>query len=109
MKMVALLVCVFSSFSSLAGYNANFSGRITHVLTYTYTPLILIRLEGQPSSHPVCGSLDYLAIDGNTPDSIRMQVLSRVMTAYTTGEVINIGYDKEGDCVGSRIRVHRVG
>lgn len=104
----ALCLAILPMFTH-AGYNANFSGKITQVLTYTASAQILIRVEGQPSTHPQCTQLDFLAIDAATPDNVRQIVLSRIMMAYASGETVNIGYDKEGGCVGGRIKVYRVG
>lgn len=110
MKRIVLILCVLLvPVFSHAGYNANFRGKVTQVLTYTTSAQILIRVEGQPSTHPQCTQLDYLAIDAATADNVRQIVLSRLMMAYASGETVNIGYDKEGGCVGGRIRVYRVG
>lgn len=106
---VFIAINVFFSSFAFAGYNANFKGKITHVLTYTYSTQILVRVEGQPSSHPECSRFDYLIVDPATPDNIREMVLSRLLTAYATGEVVNIGYDKDSSCVSGRIKIFRVG
>ncbi|WP_370979954.1 hypothetical protein [Agaribacterium sp. ZY112] len=108
MKFCCVLFLLFFSFKSYAGYNANIVGKVTHVLTYTYTNHILIRLENQPSSHPACQT-DYFSIDASTPDATRQQVLSRLLLAYASGEPINIGYDAEGGCSHGRMKVYRVG
>jgi hypothetical protein len=110
MKKTILLgiVLTFSNLS-FAGYDANFSGKITNVLTYTGSTQVLIRVEGQPTSHPTCTRLDYLAIAPDISAESRNLVMSRILSAYVTGEKVNIGYDKTGGCVSSRIRVHRVG
>ncbi len=107
----ALLLVVVLTFSDLsfAGYDANFSGKITHVLTYPGTTKIYIRVEGQPTSHPVCTSLDYLSIPSDISAESRNLVMSRILSAYATGEKINIGYDKTAGCSDNRIRVYRVG
>lgn len=102
------LALVMLSAESHAGYNANMKGKVTNVVTYTYSTLIYFRLENQPQSHPQC-QVDYFAIDASTPDNIRQQVLSRLLTAYASGEAVNIGYDKEGGCSHGRIKVYRVG
>ncbi|QGX41532.1 hypothetical protein [Permianibacter aggregans] len=107
-RFLTVALIVLSSKAG-AGYNANFQGKITHVLTYTNSAQILIKVDGQPTSHPTCSTLDYLAIDADTPDSIRHQMLARILAAHASGEVVTIGYDKDGDCVGTRIRVYRVG
>lgn len=91
-----------------AGYNANIQGVVTKVLTYTGDGRIFLRLSNQPSSHPQC-STDYFSIDASVSDSVRSQLLARLLVAYSTGEVVNIGYDSQGDCSHGRIRVYRVG
>lgn len=105
--VVAALVIVGSS-PTLAGHNANMQGVVTDVLTYPLDGRIFFRLSNQPSSHPVC-TPDYFSIDASVPDSVRSQLLSRLLVAYTTGETITIGFDSQGDCSHSRIRVHRIG
>lgn len=107
----ALLVGMVLTFSKLsfAGYDANFSGKITHVLTYPGSTQILIRVEGQPTTHPTCTSLDHLSIASDISAESRSLVMSRILVAYTTGKAVNIGYDKTAGCVGNRIRVHRIG
>lgn len=94
---------------TFANYDANFSGKITHVLTYTHSDELLIRVEGQPTSHPICKSFDFMAIDISIPAERRQVVLSRIMLAYSLGEKVNIGYDSKDECIGSRIKVYRVG
>lgn len=103
-----LVITALFSISSHAGYNANMTGKVTQVLTYTCTDQIYFRLENQPKSHPSCG-VDFFSIDASIPEARRQQVLSRLLIAYASGTPINIGYDKEGDCSHGRIRVHRVG
>jgi hypothetical protein len=107
----SLLLGVILTFTNLsfAGYDANFSGKITNVLTYTGSTQILIRVEGQPTTHPACTSLNYLSIASDISAESRSLVMSRILSAYVTGEKVNIGYDKTSGCVGNRIRVHRVG
>ncbi len=108
-RLIAIVLVLSVSSYSHAGYNANFVGKITKVLTYPYSNEVLIRVEGQPTSHPTCTSLDYLSIAPDVTDAARQVVISRILMAYASGEAINIGYDKEGDCVSGRIRIHRVG
>lgn len=110
MKNILLIIALIAfSSSATAGYNANFKGKVTHVLTYTYSTQILVKVEGQPTTHPECSNLDYLIIDPATSDQIREIVLSRLLVAYTTGEEVNIGYDKDSSCVNGRIKIFRVG
>jgi hypothetical protein len=108
-KILLLGIALTFSKLSFAGYDANFSGKITNVLTYTGSTQILIRVEGQPTSHPTCTTLDFLSIAPDISTESRNLVMSRILSAYATGEKVNIGYDKTAGCVGSRIRVHRVG
>lgn len=110
MRAIFILVILgLISANSYAGYNANFKGEITHVLTYIDTKEILIRVEGQPTTHPTCTQLNYLSISTDD-DVIRQQILSRVLMAYASKEqLVNIGYDKEAGCVNGRIKVYRVG
>jgi len=108
-KIVLAILLTTLTLPAFAGYNANFRGTISAVLTYPGSTLILIRVSNQPTSHPECTSFDYLAIDPAISNESRQLVMSRLLLAFTTGENINIGYDKSGDCIGGRIRVHRVG
>ena len=102
------MILTFSELS-FAGYDANFSGKITHVLTYPGSTQILIKVKGQPTSHPTCTTLDYLSIAPDISNESRSLVMSRILSAYAIGESVNIGYDKTAGCVSGRIRVHRVG
>ncbi len=95
--------------SAHAGYDANFTGKVTQVITYSYSTLILIKVTGQPTKHAVCTNADFLAIANDVSAESRQLIMSRLMLAYATGEVVNIGYDKTGGCVDGRIRVYRVG
>lgn len=108
MKKLLLILVIFSS-SVYPNYDANFTGKVTHVLTYPYSKLILLKVEGQPTSHPICSSFDYLAIDTDVEPESRQMVLSRLLVAYTSGETINIGYDSKDECAGNRIKIYRVG
>ncbi|TQV77538.1 hypothetical protein FLL45_00350 [Aliikangiella marina] len=103
-----MLAIIFSS-DAFAGYNANFDGKVKRVITYTYSTQILIEVENQPTSHPECTVFGLMVIDPDTPDNIRQLVLTRLMTAYATGEVVTIGYDNKGSCVNGRMKVFRVG
>lgn len=102
---ILLFICVAPAF---AGYDANITSKVTQILTYTGSGSVLFRLVDQPNSHPAC-NFDYFSIDASVPVDQRRQLLSRLMLAYSLGENVNIGYDSQGDCSNSRIRVHRVG
>ncbi|QUJ68610.1 hypothetical protein KDD30_05720 [Photobacterium sp. GJ3] len=108
-KFVLFLAAVACSPSHVyAEYNANIRGVVTEVLTYTESNIILFRLNNQPASHPTCKP-GYFSVDASVPSETRHQVLSRLLTAYATGKLVNIGYDKDGTCSGTWIRTHRVG
>ena len=108
-KYLVCLSIMLLPVTTLANYDKNFTGRITHVLTYTHTNELLIRVEGQPTSHPKCSQFDYMAIDSSIPADRRQVVLSRILLAYTSGKPVNIGYDSKDECVGSRVKIYRVG
>ena len=101
-------ICIFCG-PLYAEYNANFRGEILEVLTYTDSTRILIKVENQPNQHPQCSKFDYLVIPSDIPAENRQIILSRILLAYASGEIVNIGYDKTGSCVGPRIRLYRVG
>jgi len=103
-NFIVITALALISSASVAGYDANIAGKVTHVLTYT-GPNIYVRLENQPNSHPACRK-DYFAIDGSLPADIRSQLLARLLLVYSTGEAVNIGYDSSGNCAHGRIRIH---
>lgn len=111
-KRVALIALGFYTAlfaaSSEADYNANMTGVVTEVLTYP-SGEILFRLANQPSSHPSCVMTDYFAIDTTANSAAVNRMYARLLSAHALGEAVNIGYDNQGDCVGGRIRVWRVG
>jgi len=96
------------SFTSQAAYNANMRGEIEGVYVYTDADHIYILLKNQPTSHPVCKP-NYFVIPASVPYERRQMLLSRLLTAFATKEVVNIGYDSAGGCANSYIQVHRVG
>lgn len=102
-------LAVFCTTPLYAGYNATMTGVVQLVVTYTDTDLILIRVQGQPTTHPECTSFDYLAMDPATSESRRQIMLSRLLAAQATKEPIAIGYDNLSGCVGGRIKIYRAG
>jgi hypothetical protein len=88
--------------------NAYISGKIAAILTYTYQDTVLIRLVNQPTSHPGCAATHF-AIAASTSEARRNRVLSRLITAFGTGETVVIGYDNAGNCADGYIRLERVG
>lgn len=99
---------IASSLFTLCPCN-NFQGKILEVLTYPYAKYILIRVEGQPTSHPVCTNFDYLLVGEDSDSESRQLVYGRLLLAFARGEVINIGYDSKDECLHSKIKVYRVG
>lgn len=90
-----------------AVYNANLLGVITDVLTYP-TGQLYLRLSNQPTSHPGCNPA-FFVVDETTPDAAMARLYARALSALHSGEVINIGFDGQGDCANGYIRVHRIG
>ncbi len=108
MKNIVIITILYvMSFQVFAGYDSNLSGVVTKVLTYA-SGRIYIVLENQPSSHPACEH-KFFAIDNTLSSDIRSQMLSRALVAFASKQVLNIGYDGEGDCANGKIRIHRLG
>lgn len=99
---------LFVSSNASAVYNANMSGVVTAVWTYTEHDTIYFQLSTQPATHPSCEPWAFV-IPSEVPADRRKALLARLMMAKATGETINIGYDNAGDCADGRIRAHRVG
>jgi hypothetical protein len=93
---------------ALANYDANLTSLVTEVLVYSDSNVILFRLAQQPASHPACIPT-YFALDSLIPEPRLSRLYARLLSAKSTGEPVNIGYDKTGDCSHSYIRAHRVG
>jgi hypothetical protein len=94
---------------SNAGYDANMSGTLVSVLTYTHTDSVYFRLVNQPGAHPFCNP-NYFVIGPEVSGDRRKALLARLLTAYATGESVNVGYDStSSDCSDGYIRPYRVG
>lgn len=107
-KLIAAFVFVMvASTEAFATYDANMAGKITQILTYP-DGQIYIRLENQPTSHNGCNPT-YFSISTDYSQLGVSRMLARAMTAYTTGETINIGYSANNDCSGPYIKIYRVG
>jgi hypothetical protein len=102
------LSTLLTSFNANAVYNANTTGVVTAVWTYTENDSIYFQLSNQPATHPSCEAWAFV-IPGDVSLDRRKALLARLMMAKVTGETINIGYDNTGDCADGRIRAHRVG
>jgi hypothetical protein len=107
--LVILLLSVIST-SAAGGYNNNMKGTPTAVLTYL-NGNILLRLDNQPASHPLCEHTYFAIVSDNEKGADRMY--ARLLAAYTQKQPINIGYDdgtRSGSvCASGYIKVHRVG
>ena len=99
---------LLASFSANAVYNANMTGVVIAVITYTDGDYIYFQLNNQPSTHPSCNP-GYFVITADVPADRRKALLAQLMLAKTTGATTQIGYDNAGDCANGYIRVHRVG
>lgn len=111
MKIREFIVCLlilFINTKAFAGYNSNIRGELEGVYVYTDHDAIYFRFKNQPTSHPSCKST-YFVISGSVPQERRDQLLSRLMLALASKELVNIGYDSQGNCASGYIRVHRVG
>lgn len=106
--LLCLILLTLNVKTASAGYDANITGVVTNVLTYTHADQVYFRIDNQPSTHPKC-KVTYFSIDASIPPERRAQVLSRLLTAHASGKPVNIGYDKTGDCSHGWIRAYRVG
>lgn len=114
-SLVLLFVGVLSTVTppypqSAAGYDANIGGKIVALFTYP-NGAVYIRLDTQPSTHPVCNPSYFAmspAASGHTETGVD-RMYARALTAFVAGQQINVGYDSQGNCVHSYIRVERVG
>jgi hypothetical protein len=102
-----IIFCLYSQPSS-AKYNDNMQGVLTGVYVYTDGDYIYFTLNNQPTSHPKCKS-NYFVIPSTVPQNRREMLLSRLLTAYSMKERVNIGYDNSVECANGYIKVHRVG
>lgn len=107
--MAALILAATAAgpVSAQNSYNANISGRVVEVLTYTEDATVLFTIDPMPTS-PQCGDR-YFRISRNLPLEMRQQVFSRLMAAYMNREVVNIGYDNQTCSPEGSFKVFRVG
>ncbi len=103
-----VLVMLAGTMPVSAGYDANMTGVIESVLTYSDASYVLFRLQNQPTSHPSCNPY-YFALSDSLPGDRLSRLTARLLTAYALGETITIGYDSLGNCAHTFIRGHRVG
>jgi len=107
MRILLGIILLIASISASAGYDKNLEGTITHIYTYP-TGLVLFKLSNQPSSHPGCNPV-YFAIATDVAESAANRMYSRLLTLHTTKTKAYIGYDSQGSCGNSYIRVHNIG
>lgn len=108
MNKVLIVLGLLISFTSLAAYNANMRGEIQGIYVYTDADHIYVILKNQPSNHHACNP-NYFVIPASVPYERRQMLLSRLLTAYASKEVVNIGYDATGNCANGYIQIYRVG
>jgi hypothetical protein len=94
--------------TSNAGCNADLSGAVSHVMTYSHADSILFRLANRRTSHPSCNPCYFVVAQDVSADR-RKAMLARLLAAYAAGETVNVGFDASGDCADGHIRVHRPG
>jgi hypothetical protein len=87
-------------------YNANTSATITAINTYAGINQILFAISSLPNNP--CSS-PYLELSASLTDTNRQILLSRLLTAYTTKEIINIGYDSVTCGPNGYVWVARIG
>lgn len=90
-----------------ATYNANLTGVPVHVSTYD-NGSILIKLDNQLTSHPMCDA-GFFSIDKTLDPVLINRMLARALAAHAAQQPLLIGYDNTGSCVNGYVRVHRVG
>lgn len=108
---MALSIALAMFFSAQAGaqntYNNNQKYKIIEVITYTGDSTILFRPQTMPII-PGCVA-NYFIIPPNFPLESRQQALSRLLTAYTTNELINIGFDGQVCGPNGHVLAYRIG
>lgn len=107
-KILFALGLLVLSVNSWAGYNANITGKLIILAVYTDDDYIYLRTDNMPASHPVCKT-NYFVISADVPQERRQMLMSRLMMAYASKEEVNIGYDKDGNCIHGYMRAHRAG
>lgn len=104
---LALMAASAGPASAQNSYNSNIRGRVDQLITYVGDATILFTIDPMPVT-PQCGQR-YFRIAPTLPLDQRQQLFSRLMTAYTTHEQINIGYDSQTCSQEDFIVVYRVG
>jgi hypothetical protein len=106
LAVISGIPCAYSG-----GYNANWTGTVTGVSTYSYNDQIVFSLNSMPSQPPGTCITTFFAIDINSTDTeSRNRMYATLLSAFLTGQTISIGYDSTGaSCTGSFIQAFRVG
>ncbi len=106
-KLLLTFASLVLSVNTFAVYNANIISEVTDVMIYTDAAYIYVKVKEMPD-HSVCKN-GYFVISEDVPMDIKQMLLSRLLMAKATGERLNIGYDRTGDCVHGYMRLHRAG
>lgn len=94
-----------------AAYNANMQGKVVTVAFYSDGDYVYFALANQPTAHPSCNP-SWFVLDPSVqgiPEARMARLTARLIAAHSSGEVVNVGYDDQGDCLHGFLRVHRVG
>lgn len=94
-----------------ATYNANMQGKVVTVAFYSEGDYVYFALANQPTAHPSCNP-SWFVLDPSVqgiPEARMARLAARLLAAYSSGEVVNVGYDDQGDCLHGFLRVYRVG
>lgn len=95
-RLFSAIVLAFCLSPANAFYNSNLSGVVAHVAAYADGDYIYFTLVNQPTSHPGC-SPTFFVITADVPVQRRMLLYVGLMTAFKSGNAINIGYDGIGE------------
>lgn len=103
---LALAVVTANPAAADNSYNTSSSGQLSEVLTYTSDTTILFAFPNMPKVPNCTGRYFVIPADQGLA---REQELSRLLTAYTTHEFVNIGFDGQTCGPNGYILVYRVG
>ncbi len=96
------------SIQANSAYNGEHESKIKNVELSVDSDSIFVHLE-TAASPAVCSNNSVMVIDGSYSIERRQMLLSRLLMAYATSETLKFGYDKNGSCIGSYVRLHKVG
>ena len=92
-------------------YNANWSGTVTSLNTYSYNDQIIFSLSSMPSlPSGTCSTAAFAISTGDTDAESRNRMYATLLSAYLTGQSITVGYDNTGaSCSETYVLAYRVG